>query len=124
MRGRLSKTKLLLKMRQVRQDLEAETGGLTESQALLLTDVCQALGMCDSETYYVVGDAFAWFVDVPISYRLNGNGLGTAAVVSSKPGSPNVGAVDLVIEGELKPQVRRVFTGNGQHWETVTEEAA
>lgn len=123
---KMTKTKILLGLRQLRETLEVETGGLTESQVLLLSDVCQVLGLCDAETYYVVGDAFAWFVDVPISYRINGNGngLGPTAVTGEAPGSPNVGAVGLGIERTRLPQVRRVFTGNGQHWETVTEEAA
>jgi len=104
MRGRLTKTRLLLGLRKVRQTLEAETGGLTESQALLLTDICRALGMCDSETYYVVGDAFAWFVDVPISYRINGNGLGPPIAAGRAPGSPNVGDVATTAAGIERPQ--------------------
>lgn len=39
--------------------LETETGGLTEDQALLLFDVCQALGMTDTDAHYVLGDSLS-----------------------------------------------------------------
>lgn len=47
---------LLGRLRSLRTHIEDETGGLTDEQACLLTDVCTSLGMLDSEVLYVVGD--------------------------------------------------------------------
>jgi hypothetical protein len=104
MKHRLTIIALLTNLRQLRQRLEAGTGGLTEEQALLLNDVCQALGLGDSETYYVVGDSFPFFIDMPIRYEIKGNGLGPTAVIGEAPGSPNVGDVSLVRIEPTQPQ--------------------
>jgi hypothetical protein len=104
MKHRLTIIALLTNLRQLRQRLENETGGLTESQALLLTDVCQVLGMGDSEMYYVVGDSFPFFVDMPIGYTIRGNGLGPTDATAALPGSPNVGDTDLARIETTRPQ--------------------
>ena len=55
---KFTKPILLTTLRNLRQEIEQNTAGLTLEQSLLLVDVCQALGFHDSEIFYVVGEAF------------------------------------------------------------------
>jgi len=71
----MEKSQILFNLRELRLEIERETGGLLEEQALLLTDVCQALGLADTETLYIVGDAFHAIVSVPIQYTLTERGM-------------------------------------------------
>jgi len=70
-RERMHKIDTMLKLRKLRLEIEqGQDGALSEEQAALLTDICQALGIVqDSETYYVVGEGFASFVAAPVPYR-------------------------------------------------------
>lgn len=56
---------LLMRLRGVRMEIEAETGGLTEEQTFLFTDICQSLSMVESEVYYVVGETYVRRVTQP-----------------------------------------------------------
>ncbi len=55
---KFTKPKLLTTLRNLRQEIEQDTAGLTFEQSLLLVNVCQALEFHDSEIFYVVGDTF------------------------------------------------------------------
>jgi hypothetical protein len=70
MKRTITKVEVLLKLRQLRMEIEAELaedgepGQLDEAQATLLTDVCQkAFGLNKADTYYVVGQAFLVLTD-------------------------------------------------------------
>ena len=70
----MNRSDILLRLRKMRREIEAgQDGLLSEEQAMLLTDVCQVLGIVhDSEIYYIGGEAFASFIAAPIAYRLAG----------------------------------------------------
>jgi hypothetical protein len=64
----ISKVEVLRRLRRLRTEIVAgmENGPLEElplSQATILTDVCQVLGLNEAETYYVVGEAFRALTD-------------------------------------------------------------
>jgi hypothetical protein len=51
----IPKAQILLILRRLKEEIERETGCLTDEQTLLLVDVCQALGFYLSDANYVLG---------------------------------------------------------------------
>lgn len=68
------KVEILVRLKQLRVEIEEGQGGLSAEQACLLTDVCDALGLDeDAEKFYVVGAAFNAAVIQPIPYQIAGD---------------------------------------------------
>lgn len=110
---------ILFNLRQLRKEIENETGGLTEDQALLLADVCQALRLNEANTNYVMGDAFSGFIAMPIAYAaIDGNGheLGPPGDDHAAAAGPNpqcctfCGSEALAPEYVAPPMCSRHFT--------------
>ncbi len=66
---RYSKTHVLAALRDVRQEIEQTNDGLSSEQALLLVDICQALELDDTDSSFVIGQAFE-LVTRPVAFRL------------------------------------------------------
>jgi hypothetical protein len=65
----LSKSQILTALRDLRRDIERDTGNLTEDQTLLFVDICQALSFGEDDSRIIIGQAFD-FVTHPIPIRI------------------------------------------------------
>ena len=54
------------KLSKLSRMLESETDGVSENQAYLLYDVCEALRLEEGETQHVLGAAFWMVMDAPV----------------------------------------------------------
>lgn len=85
----MEKSEIVTRLSQLRQTLEQETGGLTEDQLYLLTDVCRSLELSDHETSLVVDQALSVITILPAELKLTPlgrefpNGAGNGGLVTS-----------------------------------------
>lgn len=63
---RMQRAADMAKLSKLRRMLESETDGLTNDQAYLLYDVCEALRLEEGEAQHVLGAAFWMVIDAPI----------------------------------------------------------
>lgn len=64
---RMQRAADMARLVKLRRTLEIETDGLSENQAYLFYDICEALRLDEGEAQHVLGAAFWMLIDTPVA---------------------------------------------------------